>query len=224
MANGTGAAATARATLATLDARVQGLDRDYQDIKRTILDLDSKVDQSVASLANRFENSLSALANKIEAKSTTQWPVIFGGMSVMVTILTVIGTMAYLPIQRETARLDAALAAIVDRGVYQREYTADQLRLATWVDRLENKITQNVQQQRYNSDQERLTKSLDAIHADAENLRTRNYDIHGRLSKIEQAQVDINNRYDAVSNRLAQQIRDFVAAMREIDRGTRRVQ
>ncbi len=226
------AASTARATMATLDARVQGLDRDYQDLKRTLLDLDSKIDQSIASIGNRFENSLSVLTNKIEAKSTTQWPVIFGGMSVLLTIITVIGTMAYLPIQRDTGRLDAAVSAILDRGVFQREYGADQVRLQENLRAFRTDMGTHINGPRYGADQERINHALDELRSrfapksemeatfrerqkqietnstNIDLLRVRTYDHVGRIMKVEQSTTDIDKRLDAISARLAQHIRD----------------
>ncbi len=210
-----------RVTIAALEARVHGLDVGQQDIKRTVLDLDSKIDQSITTLATRFESSLGSLTNKIEARSTTQWPTIFAGMGVLCTILIALGTALYVPIQRDTSRLDFSVNTVVERGVFQREYSADQIRVADTLRALRADVNANIQQQRYNVDQDRLTKNLESIRSDIEAIRMRTYDMHGRMSKSEQFESDLDRRYDAISNRLAQHIRDYLQQMKEMDRGAR---
>lgn len=197
-----------RVTLATLGAQVASLDRDYNDVKRTLVALDNRIDSSISSLGTKFESALSSLANKVDAKSTTQWPLIFSGLGVLVTIVVVIGGMAYMPIQRDAARLDSSVAAILDRGVFQREYTSDQSRVADGLRGLRADVNVNIQQQRYNVDQERLTKMLDEIRSSIEAIRMRTYDAHGRAATVEQFQKDLDRRLDAISARLAQHIRD----------------
>lgn len=220
------------ATIARLETQVIGLEVGQGDIKRTVLDLDSKIDQSIAQLANRVENSLNTLSNKIEARNTTQWPVLFSGFGIVITVLTLVGGMAYLPIQRDTARLDSAVAAILDRGVFQREYSADQVRSKEDMRDLRAIISTRVTTTRYAADLERNNHALDELRsrfaskaeteatfrerqqqistntANIDSLRIRTYDHLGRISKAEQSVSDLERRFDAISRRLAEFIRD----------------
>jgi len=214
------------ATIATLETKVAALELGQADLKRTLLDLDSKVDQSIAGLATRVESSLSSLASKIEARNTTQWPVLFSGLGVVLTILSLLGAMAYLPIQRDTSRLDTAVNAILERGVFQREYAADELRTKEDLRNLRTDLSTRITLPRYNADQERTLHALDEMRArfasktevDAvfkerqrqsdvdtgqiENLRVRTYDHFGRIAKTEQAVLDLERRFDNISRRV----------------------
>lgn len=216
----------ARVTLATLGAQVTALDRDYGDLKKTLVALDTRLDTSISSLGNKFESSISALSNKIEARSTTQWPVLFSGLGVVLTILTVVGTMAYLPIQRDTTRLDNAVAAILDRGVFQREYISDEVRTKEELRALRTDLSTRITLPRYTADQDRTTHALDEMRArfatkaemeaifrerqhqvdqdsmHIENMRTRSYDHFGKISKTEQSIADLERRFDNISRRV----------------------
>ena len=216
------------ATIAKLETQVYGLEVGQGDIKRTVLDLDSKIDQSIAALANRFESSINTLANKIEARNTTNWPVLISGLGAVITIVSLIGAMAFLPIQRDTARLDAAVSAVLERGVFQREYGADQTRAKEEMRDLRAVITTRITTTRYAADLERTNhalerlmskaeaeatfrerqKQIEANSANIDNLRIRTYDHFGRINKTEQAIADLERRFDAVSRRLAEYIRD----------------
>lgn len=199
----------ARVTLATLDAQVKAIDRDYQDLRRAVIALDTKIDTSTTALSNRFEAAVTSLVNKIDQRSTTPWQAIFGGMGVFATIIIAIGTALYLPIQRDTLRLDTAVAAVTDRAVFQRQYDADQTRLSDSIKQLRGDYNGNIQQQRYNADQEKLTHTLEDITRKIELLRVRSYDNFGQLKAVENRAVNLDARLDAISRRLAEFIRDM---------------
>lgn len=190
-----------RITLATLDAKVGSLDRDYDELKRAVTNLDAKIDSSIAGLANRFEAAITGLHGKLDARSTTPWATIWSGLGVGFTVIIAIGTALYLPIQRDTSRLDATMAAVLDRGVYQREYTADQTRLTALLNSLRADLNITIQQQRYNADQEKLNKVLDEA-------RSRATESYGQIAKLEDDNVNTTKRVDAISARLAQFIRE----------------
>lgn len=186
-----------RDTIGSLAAQVRLLDRDNVTITRALEDLETK-----------FERGLAALGTKLDQRSTTQWPTLIAAFAVTVTILGGLITILYGPIQRDTGRLDSAVTAIIDRGVFQREYAADQTRLAEALRGLRTDGSTNIQQQRYNADQVRLTHALDEMRSNIENMRTRSYDHLGRIAKTEQGMTDLERRFDAISNRLSQHIRD----------------
>jgi len=220
------------ATIAALETRVSAFEINQARIERTILDLDSSFNSSITNLSNDFRSQLTALSAKLEAKNTTNWPVLISGLGALITIVTLLGTMAFLPVQRDTARLDTAVAAILDRGVFQREYAADETRTKEDLRTLRAELSTRITLPRYNADQERTTHALDEMRArfatkaemeavfrerqrqvdqdsvHIENVRTRTYDHFGRIAKTEQAVSDLERRFDAVSRRLAEFIRD----------------
>lgn len=214
------------ATIAALETKVSAFELNQARIERTILDLDSSFNSSITNLSNDFRAQLTALSTKLEAKNTTQWPVLFSGMGVVLTILSLLGAMAYLPIQRDTSRLDTAVSAILDRGVFQREYSADESRTKDELRNLRTDLSTRITLPRYNADQDRTHHALDEIRSrfaskaemeavfkerqrqididtgQIENLRTRTYDHFGRITKTEQAVIDLERRFDNISRRV----------------------
>jgi hypothetical protein len=134
--------------------------------------------------------------------------------------------MAYLPIQRDTTRLDNAVATIIDKAVFQREYTADELRTKDDLRNLRIDLGTRITLPRYNADQERTVHALDEIRrrfaskdevdsifkerqrqidldtGQIEGLRVRTYDHLGKIAKNEQAIVDLERRFDNISRRV----------------------
>lgn len=176
---------TQRVTLGALDAQIKATERDLtefrQDVRRAISSLDSKLDTSSAAMSSRLDTGLAALAAKIDQRSATPWQSIFAGLAVVTTMLIAIGGMAYLPIQRDTNRIETAIAALVDRNVSVRAYE---------------------------SDQKHTNERLDRDYEQLEAIRFRSYDVHGRISSLETASKDQSVRIDAISRRLAEFIRD----------------
>lgn len=211
-----------KATLASLEQQVRAIDRAQEGTERALREL-----------GNKFEAGLQGLANKVDQRSTTQWPTIFGTFGAGFAILTTMGWMAYMPIQRDTTRLDTNVNAILERGVFQRAYDSDQSRVTEILKGLRGDLNATIQQQRYNADQERLTHTLDDLRtrfavrsevdalfkerqiqietnkSNIELLRVRSYADVDRLSKVEQSAKDTDSRVDAISRRLAEFIRDM---------------
>lgn len=200
---------SARITLATLGAHVDGLDRDYQELRRAVSHLDTKIEASMSGMATRFEHSLSVLTTKIDQRSTTQWGPIFSGVAVIVTVLGLAGTMAYVPISRDTTRLDNAVAAILDRGIFQRQYEADQTRTAGERAKLREDFNSTILARRYDQDQNKIERQFADIDKALELLRVRSYEQHGNLSGAQAKQSGLEARIDAISRRLADFIRDM---------------
>lgn len=224
------------ATIATLETKVTALEGGQARIERTILDLDSTFNTSITSLQADFRNQLSALTNKLDQGRTPLVAIIstaIAGFVATTALLGGIGALVYGPIQRDTQRLDTAVAAILDRGVFQREYAADELRTKDELRNLRVDLSTRITLPRYNVDQERTAHALDEMRARMatkaemeaifkerqrqvdqdsayiESVRTRSYDHFGRITKTEQAVVDLERRFDAVSRRLSEFIRDM---------------
>ncbi len=196
-------------TLASLGAQVTSLDRDYQEVKRALIGLDAKLDSSLASFSTKMDASLASLSSKFEQRSITHWPTIFAGLGVTLTILASLGTAIYLPIQRDTSRLDVAVSAIIDRGVFQRQYDADQARNAQDRNQIRDMYGQTILARRYETDQARLTAALDQVEKTMELLRVRSFDSHGKVTGLDARVNEMTNRIDAISRRLAEFIRDM---------------
>ncbi len=196
-------------TLASLGAQVTSLDRDYQEVKRALIGLDAKLDSSLASFSTKMDASLASLSSKFEQRSITHWPTIFAGLGVTLTILASLGTAIYLPIQRDTSRLDVAVSAIIDRGVFQRQYDADQARNAQDRNQIRDMYGQTILARRYETDQARLVASLSEIEKTMETLRVRTFDFHGKAAGLDARVNEMTNRIDAISRRLAEFIRDM---------------
>lgn len=191
-----------RATLASLAAQVRAIDRDYQQLQRAVVGLDAKLDTSLNSLSSKFEAAIAGLSTKIDARATTPWQTIWTGVGVGVAILTALVTALYIPIRADTTRLDNAVSTIIDRGVYQRQYDADQSRLAREIAGLHDAYNGTILARRYDADQTRLTQLLDEI-------RRQTMSEHGRLSKLESHSDDTDKRLDAITRQIAEFIRDM---------------
>ena len=170
--------------------------------------------------------SLSAQIQSIAQKQDTlgqpRYSLLISVVSVGIAILGMLGALAYWPIRQETGDLKAALITLSEKALPQRQYESDLARTANALAELRHDSMTKVQQQRYNTDQERLTSILDDFRnrfapkievsknaEDINQLRTRSYDQNGRTSKLEADTTNLNARLDAISRRLAEFIRDM---------------
>jgi hypothetical protein len=144
---------------AALRERVKSLESDIDKIGRELHDIRGSMStrRDVEALADQIRT----LANEQKAGQRPNWQM----WSVAVALLGLAGTVAYLPIQRDTSRLDTAVTAMLDRGVFQRQYDSDQSRIAMQMANLRSDLSQGVQQQRYNTDQDRLNHTIGDIRA-----------------------------------------------------------
>lgn len=135
-----------RATLASLGAQVAAIDRDYQQLQRAVVGLDTKLETSVTSLSSKLDAGLNALHNKLDAKTETSWGSIWSAAAVGVLIILGVGGGFYSLVRSDNTRLDTAVSAILDRGVFSKQYDADQSRLRDtmrWQDEQINFVRQN---------------------------------------------------------------------------------
>lgn len=196
----------AQVTLATLDTQVKSLDRDYQEIKHSLIGLNTKVDTSIAALGTKFEAAISGLSSKLEQRSTTHWPTIFGGFSATFVVIMGIGAALYGPVQRDTTRLEMAVSAIMERGVFKSAYEADMNRVVDTTKGLRSALDITIQQQRYNADQDHLNKVIEEVRRETVTSVV-------AISKTEENMKNLEKRLDAISVRLAQEIRDTIARL-----------
>lgn len=130
-----------------------------------------------------------ALGAKIETMGRPQWQVMWSGMGVGVSVLIMIGTMAYLPIRDKQTDLMDRLNYIMGTTVTRVEFVRDR----ELVDRIFGE-RQRIGQR--NSE-------------DIQSLLRQNYSQNAELSKNTQAIGNLESRFSAISNRLAELIRDL---------------
>lgn len=76
------------------------------------------VEQGLAQINARLEN----ISNDIKARSQPQWIVLIALGSFMLTLMTGIGTMAYIPIRSDMTRLEVEYGRIRESLVSRREH------------------------------------------------------------------------------------------------------
>lgn len=84
------------AQIAALAQQVAGIENDNRNIRADI-----------TGLQGRIESGLSAIANKIEERAKPQWSVYFMGLGLVFSVLTIIGGLAYWPINSSVTELKA---------------------------------------------------------------------------------------------------------------------
>lgn len=135
-------------------AELKGVKEDVHNLAVKVDGLASKGD--IAALTH----SIGAIADKQDRLQTPQYGLIVSIASFLFFLLTAIGGFAYLPVQRDLTRLDTALAVLVDKGVFAKQYDSDQARIAELVRSLRADVNITIQQQRYNTDMARIASDL----------------------------------------------------------------
>lgn len=65
--------------------------------------------------------AIAGLSNEVRSSGKTHWPVVFGALSVVITILAGLGVLSLQPIKDNTARLETALVRLSESAVSQKE-------------------------------------------------------------------------------------------------------
>lgn len=105
-----------QAEMATIKARVVGVENDVHDIKG-----------SLSSMRSEFSLGISGLAAKFDEKNRTPWGVIFSALAFVLAFSTAIGTMAYLPIKTDIARIEGVVKERYDEGLTRDRRSFDML-------------------------------------------------------------------------------------------------
>lgn len=93
-------------SLQSIDAHVAELDAGFRGFK----------DEMRVTVA-RIETSISSLTQAVSAGQRSNWPVIWSGVGVAVSILTAIGTLAYLPVTQSIQRIEAQAVRSEERTI-----------------------------------------------------------------------------------------------------------
>lgn len=105
------------AVTAQLGERVTNLGRRQTDLEAEMRAGFKQVESSLAGIANEMRSSISALSTNLSERNKPQWQAI----GVAITFCTVLGGLAYWPIQSSTTDLKAAIVSLSDKIVTQKE-------------------------------------------------------------------------------------------------------
>ncbi|MGV1801584.1 hypothetical protein GN325_20485 [Agrobacterium vitis] len=105
------------AMTAQLGERVTNLGRRQSDLESEMRSGFKQMESAVSALANEMRNSVSSLSTNISERNKPQWQ----ALGVALTFCTLIGGLAYWPIQSSTTDLKAAVLSISERMVTQKE-------------------------------------------------------------------------------------------------------
>ena len=149
------------AVTAQLGERVTNLGRRQSDLETEMRAGFKQVENGMSAIANEMRTSISALSSNLSERNKPQWQAI----GVAITFCTVIGGLAYWPINASTARLENAVATLSDKIVTRQEMEYRQQRGAEDRTRLETSIKDVRDAQVPRAELERVWQSQDQATA-----------------------------------------------------------
>lgn len=117
MPNGSDYRVYTDAVTAQLGERVTNLGRRQTDLEAEMRAGFKAVESGMASIANELRSSVAALSTNLAERNKPQWQ----ALGVAITFCTVIGGLAYWPIQSSTADLKTAISGLSEKIVTQKE-------------------------------------------------------------------------------------------------------
>jgi len=90
---------------AALSERVANLGNAVSNLSSEVEDIRGSMASAAA--VREVSSKLESLGTKLEERNKTQWPTLIAGGGFILAIMSVIGTLAYRPIETEQARLQA---------------------------------------------------------------------------------------------------------------------
>ena len=102
---------------AQLGERVTNLGRRQTDLETEMRTGFKQMESSISTLANEMRNSVSALSTNMAERQKPQWQ----ALGVALTFCTILGGLAYWPINSASTDLKAAVMSITDKMVTQKE-------------------------------------------------------------------------------------------------------
>ena len=138
----------------TLDVQVKGLETDVRDLKDSVVGLNAKFDQAIASISHEVRSAISGLTNQFTERQRTPWAILIPGAGFIVVVLGLFGSQAISPIVADIKSLkDNAFPR--EEAVFR--YGINNQRLTS----VEGDIRQ-IQGRRY----EELVKEIDRLRAE----------------------------------------------------------
>lgn len=113
------------AKVATLDAKVTSLDDHVKQIDYRIDGVYKKID----GVATEVRMGLDALAAKLTDRSTPKFGVIFAGLTLMTTVLALIGGIAWYPIKSGLDDSKADIRRLEDHRYAEQQKLMEELRI-----------------------------------------------------------------------------------------------
>ena len=105
------------AVTAQLGERVTNLGRRQTDLEAEMRTGFKQMESAVGALAAEMRNSVAALSTNIAERNKPQWQ----ALGVTLTFVTILGGLAYWPINAATSRLEASVSSLADKVVTQKE-------------------------------------------------------------------------------------------------------
>lgn len=149
------------AVTAQLGERVTNLGRRQSDLETEMRAGFKQVENGMSAIANEMRTSISALSSNLSERNKPQWQAI----GVAITFCTVIGGLAYWPINASTARLESAVSTLSDKIVTRQEMEYRQQRGSEDRTRLEASIKDVRDAQVPRAELERVWQSQDQATA-----------------------------------------------------------
>lgn len=105
------------ALTAQLGERVTNLNRRQSDLESEMRSGFKQIESSMSAMSTEMRSSVAALSTNLSERNKPQWQAI----GVAITFCTLLGGLAYYPINASTSRLEASLAGISDKMVTRQE-------------------------------------------------------------------------------------------------------
>jgi C-terminal processing protease CtpA/Prc len=105
------------ALTAQLGERVTNLNRRQSDLETEMRSGFKQIESSMTSMSSEMRSAVAALSTNMAERNKPQWQ----ALGVALTFATILGGLAYWPIQSSTNDLKAALANLSDKIVTQKE-------------------------------------------------------------------------------------------------------
>lgn len=185
MTNGDASRHYQDAMQAQLGERVTNLGRRQTDLESEMRSGFKQMETALSGLANETRSSISALSTTIAERNKPQWQ----ALGVALTFCTLLGGLAYWPINTATTDLKAAVLTITERMVSRQEMDWRQARGAEDRARMEASINSLQADQVPRKEHERVWQSYDAqMQSDREARMAANQNLQRQIDEIKQTQ------------------------------------
>lgn len=170
---------------AQLGERVTNLGRRQTDLEAEMRSGFKQMETALSGLANETRNSISALSTTIAERNKPQWQ----ALGVALTFCTLLGGLAYWPINTATTDLKSAVSSISEKMVTREEMdwrqargTEDRARMEASIKALQDGLVPR-------KEHERVWLSYDAqLAADREARTAANQNLQRQIDEIKQTQ------------------------------------
>lgn len=170
---------------AQLGERVTNLGRRQTDLEAEMRSGFKQMETALSGLANETRNSISALSTTIAERNKPQWQ----ALGVALTFCTLLGGLAYWPINTATTDLKSAVSSISEKMVTREEMDWRQARGTEDRARMEASIKSLQEGLVPRKEHERVWLSYDAqLAADREARVAANQNLQRQIDEIKQTQ------------------------------------